>query len=119
MAINDLYQRLGIILRERRLVKIHSYAESSLSHSQPEYCGMIYFSQSRLCRKKSNPALYSMVAIIKELMRIQIKRIPGDVYALVINLSSRDEFMLKHLCLRMKYLDKVVKNQNLRFKGKV
>ena len=52
-------------------------------------------------------------------MRIQIKRMPGDVYALVMNLSARDEFMLKNLGLCTKDLEKVVKNQNLRFKGKV
>ncbi len=41
--------------------------------------------------EKSNPACYSTVAIIKELLRIQIKRMPGDIYALVMNISARDE----------------------------
>ncbi len=79
----------------------------------------ILLSSKAMLEVKANPARYSTVAIIKELMRIQIKRMPGDVYALVMNLSARDEFMLKNLGLCTKDLEKVVKNQNLRFKGKV
>ena len=79
----------------------------------------ILLASKAMLDEKANPARYSTVAIIKELMRIQIKRMPGDVYALVMNISARDEFMLKHLGLRTKDLDKVVKDQNLRIKGKV
>ena len=79
----------------------------------------ILLSSKAMLEVKANPARYSTVAIIKELMRIQIKRMPGDVYALVMNLSARDEFILKNLGLCTKDLEKVVKNQNLRFKGKV
>lgn len=77
----------------------------------------LLLASKEMLEEKANPARYSTVAIVKELMRIQIKRMPGDVYALVMNLSARDEFMLKHLGLRSKDLDKVVKDQNLRIKG--
>ena len=79
----------------------------------------ILLASKEMLEEKANPARYSTMAIIKELQRIQIKRMPGDVYALVMNLSARDEFMLKHLGLCTKDLDKVVKDQNLRLKGKV
>ena len=79
----------------------------------------ILLASKAMLEEKSNPARYSTVAIIKELLRIQIKRMPGDIYALVMNISARDEFMLKHLGLHSKDLDKVVKEQNLRIKGKV
>lgn len=77
----------------------------------------ILLASKEMLEEKANPARYSTMAIIKELQRIQIKRMPGDVYALVMNLSTRDEFMLKYLGLRIKDLDKVVKDQNLRLKG--
>lgn len=77
----------------------------------------ILLASKEMLEEKANPARYSTMAVIKELQRIQIKRMPGDVYALVMNLSARDEFMLKHLGLRTKDLDKVVKDQNLRIKG--
>ena len=54
----------------------------------------ILLASKAMLKEKSNPARYSTVAIIKELLRIQIKRMPGDIYALVMNLSARDEFML-------------------------
>lgn len=79
----------------------------------------ILLASKEMLEEKSNPARYSTAAVIKELMRIQIKRMPGDVYALVMNLSARDEFMLKHLGLRTKDLDKVVKDQNIRLKAAV
>lgn len=79
----------------------------------------ILLASKAMLDEKSNPARYSTMAIIKELLRIQIKRMPGDIYALVMNISARDEFMLKHLGLKSKDLDKVVKEQNLRIKGKV
>lgn len=79
----------------------------------------ILLASKKMLEEKANPARYSTMAIIKELMRIQIKRMPGDLYALVMNLSARDEFMLKHLGLRSKDLDKVAKDQNLRLKGRV
>lgn len=77
----------------------------------------ILLASKEMLEEKSNPARYSTAAVIKELMRIQIKRMPGDVYALVMNLSARDEFMLKHLGLKKKDLDIVVKDQNTRIKG--
>ena len=79
----------------------------------------ILLASKEMLKEKANPMRYSTVAIIKELMRIQIKRMPGDIYALVMNLSARDDFMLKHLGLHKKDLDKVVKDQNLRIKSKV
>lgn len=79
----------------------------------------LLLASKEMLKEKANPSRYSTTAVIKELTRIQIKRMPGDVYALVMNLSARDEFMLKHLGLRAKDLDKVVKDQNLRIKGKV
>ena len=51
----------------------------------------ILLASKAMLDEKSNPARYSTVAIIKELLRIQIKRMPGDIYALVMNISARDE----------------------------
>lgn len=79
----------------------------------------ILLASKEMLEEKANPARYSTPAIIRELTRIQIKRMPGDIYALVMNLSARDEFMLKHLGMHTKDIDKVVKDQNLRIKGKV
>jgi hypothetical protein len=60
---------------------------------------------------------YSVPAIIKELVDIKMRRLPGDEYALVMNSSSRDNFMLKHLGLSKEKVDDYVKKQNLRIKG--
>ena len=79
----------------------------------------ILLASKEMLEEKANPARYSTPAIIRELTRIQIKRMPGDIYALVMNLSARDEFMLKHLGMHTKDIDKVVKDQNLRIRGKV
>ena len=61
---------------------------------------------------------YSVPALIKELVDIKIKRLPGNVYALVMNLSARDELMLKHLGISKEDLDDCVRTQNLRIKGR-
>ena len=62
---------------------------------------------------------YTLPEILKELHTIRIKRLPGDVYALVMDLSTRDEFMLKHLNITKTKLDKYVEIQNNRLHGKV
>lgn len=40
----------------------------------------IILASKAMLEKKSNPARYSTVAIIKGLLRIQIKRMPGYIY---------------------------------------
>lgn len=72
----------------------------------------ILLASKAMLDEKANPARYGTVAIITELMSIRIKRMPGDIYALVMNLSARDSFTLKHLGVSSKDLDKVVKEQN-------
>ena len=47
-----------------------------------------------------------------------MKRLQGDEYALIMYLSARDKFMLKHLGITEKQLDEYVKIQALRIKGK-
>ena len=61
---------------------------------------------------------YSVPAIIRELCTICMKRLPGDEYALIMDLSNRDKFMLKHLGITEKQLEEHVKIQALRIKGK-
>ena len=61
---------------------------------------------------------YSVPAIVNELCSISMKRLPGDEYALIMDLSARDKFMLKHLGITEKQLDEYVKIQALRIKGK-
>ena len=60
---------------------------------------------------------YSVPALIKELVEIKMKRLPGDVYALVMNFSARDELMLKHMGISKEKVDDYVNIQNLRIKG--
>ncbi|MBQ1492945.1 MAG: hypothetical protein IIZ39_13385, partial [Blautia sp.] len=60
---------------------------------------------------------YSVPALIKELIDLKIKRLPGDEYTLVMNASARDGFMLKHLGISKEKLDDYVQKQNLRIKG--
>lgn len=62
---------------------------------------------------------YTLSEVLKELHTIRIKRLPGDVYALVMDLSTRDEYMLRHLGITKKILDEYVKIQNNRLHGKV
>lgn len=62
---------------------------------------------------------YTVPAILKELGTIRIKRLPGDVYALVMDLSTRDTFMLKHLGLKKKDLDIYAEQQNRRIRSKL
>ena len=71
----------------------------------------------KMLDEKDRTDWYSVPAIIKELADIKIKRLPGDTYALVMNISARDEFMLKHLCITKDQLDECVRKQNLRIKG--
>ena len=71
-----------------------------------------------MLEQKDRPDRYSVPSIIEELVTIRIKRLPGDEYALVMDLSARDEFMLNHLGISQKALEDCVKTQNLRLKGK-
>lgn len=71
----------------------------------------------KMLEEKDRTDWYSVPAIIKELVGIKIKRLPGDVYALVMNISERDEFMFKYLGITKGQIDECVSIQNLRIKG--
>ncbi len=72
----------------------------------------------KMLEEKDRTDRYSVPALIKELIDIKMKRLPGNEYAVVMNLSIRDEFMLKHLGISKEKLDECVKTQNLRIKGR-
>lgn len=67
---------------------------------------------------EDRPDRYSVPEIIRELTTICMKRLPGDEYALVMDLSNRDKFMLKHLGVTEKQLNEQVAIQQLRIKDK-
>ena len=60
---------------------------------------------------------YSVPAIIQELETIRIKRLPGNEYALVMDISERDEAMLNALKIPKTKLEECAISQNLRIKG--
>ena len=62
---------------------------------------------------------YTLTEVLKELHTIRIKRLPGDIYALVMDLSTRDKYMLEHLGITKKTMEEYVKIQNNRLHGKV
>ena len=78
----------------------------------------INLSSARMMAEKDRGDWYSVPAIIKELENIKLKRLPGDEYALVMNFSVRDEFMLKKLNITKEKINACVKTQNLRIKGR-
>lgn len=71
-----------------------------------------------LIEKTGRTDFYSVPAMIKELLAIRIKRLPGNEYALVMDLSERDNTMLKELGITSDMLDECVATQNLRLKGR-
>lgn len=77
----------------------------------------IHIACLNMLSERPNPAKYSTAAVIKELQKIQIKRLPGDVYALVMNLSLKEKYMLKHLGLREKDIQEIAVCQNKRING--
>ena len=62
---------------------------------------------------------YTVPEVLKELGTIRIKRLPGDVYALVCDTSVRDAFILAHLGITISQLEEYAAIQNNRLHGKV
>ena len=62
---------------------------------------------------------YTVPEVLKELGTIRIKRLPGDVYALVCDTSVRDAFILEHLGITISQLEEYAAIQNSRLHGKV
>lgn len=79
----------------------------------------IKISSAKMLAESTRTDRYTVPAIIKELGTIRIKRLPGDVYALVMDLSTRDTFMLKHLGIKKKDLDFYAEQQNRRIRSKI
>lgn len=72
----------------------------------------------RLIADTDRTDFYSVPAMIKELVSIRIKRLPGNEYALVMDLSERDNTMLKAMGITSDMLEACVASQNLRLKGR-
>ena len=70
-----------------------------------------------LIDKYGRSDFYSVPAMIMELLSIRIKRLPGNEYALVMDLSERDNIMLKALGITNDMLNQCIVTQNLRLKG--
>ena len=78
----------------------------------------ISLASEKMLKEEDRPDRYSVPAIVKELKTIRIKRLPGDEYAMVMDLSNRDKLMLKHLGITEKMLEEYVAIQALRIKGR-
>ncbi len=71
-----------------------------------------------LIEKTWRTDFYSVSAMTRELPTIRTKRLPGNEYAQVKDLSERDNTMLKELGITSGMLDECVATQNLRLKGR-
>lgn len=78
----------------------------------------IKLASNKMLAESTRTDRYTVPAIMKELNTIRIKRLPGDVYALVMDLSTRDKFMLKHLGLHPKSLEAYAEQQNRRIRSR-
>lgn len=78
----------------------------------------IKLSSNKMLSESTRVDRYTVPALVKELNTIKIKRLPGDVYALVMDLSSRDKYMLKHLGMKTKTLDTYAEQQNRRIRNR-
>lgn len=79
----------------------------------------IQLSCAKMFEETGHKTRYTAPEVLKELNTIRIKRLPGDEYALVMDLSTRDEFMLKHLGISKSKLEEYAAKQNDRIHGKV
>ena len=79
----------------------------------------IQLSCAKMLEETGHKTRYTAPEVLKELNTIRIKRLPGDEYALVMDLSTRDEFMLKHLGISKSKLEEYAAKQNDRIHGKV
>lgn len=79
----------------------------------------IKLASDRMLEETGYKNKYTLPEVLKELHTIRIKRLPGDIYALVMDLSTRDEYMLKNLKVPKKLLDEYVNIQNKRLHGRV
>lgn len=78
----------------------------------------IKLSSNKMLSESTRTDRYTVPALVKELNTIKIKRLPGDVYALVMDLSTRDKFMLKHLGMQPKKLEAYAEQQNRRIRSR-
>ena len=78
----------------------------------------IKLSSNKMLSESTRTDRYTVPALVKELNAIKIKRLPGDVYALVMDLSTRDKFMLKHLGMNPKNLEAYAEQQNRRIRSR-
>ena len=78
----------------------------------------IKLSSNKMLSESTRTDRYTVPALVKELNTIKIKRLPGDVYALVMDLSTRDKFMLKHLGMQPKKLEVYAEQQNRRIRSR-
>ena len=131
IAAHDIYRARDSSEKQYMFMKSEIGLEKYRTGSDRSICGKqfvafiagivrneIKLASKKMLSQKDRPDRYSVPPIIDELVTIRIKRLPGNEYALVMDLSARDEFMLKHLCITRDALDACVKTQNLRIKGK-
>lgn len=79
----------------------------------------IHLSCNRMLEETGHKTRYTTQEVLKELNTIRIKRLPGDEYALVMDLSARDEFTLKHLGISKSKLEEYAAKQNDRIHGRI
>ena len=131
IAAHDIYRARDSSEKQYMFMKSEIGLEKYRTGSDRSICGKqfvafiagiirneIKLASKKMLSQKDRTDRYSVPPIIDELVTIRIKRLPGNEYALVMDLSARDEFMLKHLCITRDALDACVKTQNLRIKGK-